>query len=512
MAAEPDQKGIAGILFLILILLGIILGTYLVHTKTNLFSKAYDQPGTSTSSSLQIINSSGESITTTDSPTVRVKLTDPGFITLCNPKVFSDLTWAVIETGQCKKGSARVKYQCQKKTKTQNTICPASSPKPASEIPAKKVVLAENEQLSVNKMTFDFTSNPMIVDYTFTNPGPGTKQIYAQFIASDNQIKIFHTTIEYSNTPLPQPALFKEEWTDLSFLKRWNFETDSGCITLQPGILNMTKCSSAGIRSKLKWDKNYPITLEGTVTAGNTVPGQFGRSYWGGLTLYDSPSQRYAELAATSHVQPNMGFDEILALTDEIQTKLTFIKPAVENQTYKFKVEYKKVGTGNFKYYYYVDGVLSDQAPVSDQFNNPDIFLLCVSFAAGSDGSRASCKFGPLTLLGVPVNSPPDYSRMSLQITPMQVKAGQNITVSWQNDPDPNKTDWLGVIPVENPQTYYGWIFAANCSQITPSVKPQENGSCTFNVGNTPPGQYKINYFLQNTHQSVSETVLEVTP
>ncbi|MBI2593159.1 hypothetical protein HYW44_00765 [Candidatus Daviesbacteria bacterium] len=246
--------------------------------------------------------------------------------------------------------------------------------------------------------------------------------IFIGLFLTQNQTGFLAQAKKPKKTPFPSPtsnALFTtwtEDWTNPNYLERWDIVTDN-CFSVNSGVMEMNNCQAGGITSKQKWDKNYEIIVEGTVAAENSVADEYNiKRYWGGLTLFNryiNPSgyddSRYGEIAVQSEVPPTYGLkDSIITLTNEYAANLKIIQPATPKQFYKFKIHFKQDGkkgkkSSGYKYFYYVNDSLVHSYP-SSMVDNPNIFILCV--ATGSGGvtiGRASCKFGPITVTGVPV-------------------------------------------------------------------------------------------------------------
>ncbi len=246
--------------------------------------------------------------------------------------------------------------------------------------------------------------------------------VFIGLFLTQNQTSFFAQAKKPKKTPSPSPTsnalltTWTEDWTNPNYLERWDIVTDN-CFSVNSGVMEMNNCQAGGITSKQKWDKNYEIIVEGTVAAENSVADEYNiKHYWGGLTLFNRyitstgvDQSRYGELAVTYNVPPSSGgTDNIIALTNEYGGNFKIIQPATPGQFYKFKINYKMDGkkgkkSSGYKYFYYVNDSLVHSYP-STIVDNPNIFILCV--ATGSGGvtiGRATCKFGPIKVSGVPV-------------------------------------------------------------------------------------------------------------
>lgn len=191
------------------------------------------------------------------------------------------------------------------------------------------------------------------------------------------------------------------------------------------------KCE-AGMFSKQMWNLDYPITVEGTVSGKSTKADDQGTlKYWAGLTLYDDnvnivtskPNPKYGEIAVAKNVPPGVSVDYFFTLTNEYSGGgATIGKPTLPNTFYKFKIEYKpqiidcktnkkgqtcslsKSKKEIAKYIYWVNDKKFQEIQ-SQMVNPPNIFLLCVSSGSNQSSSAVPhCKYGPITVTGVPNN------------------------------------------------------------------------------------------------------------
>lgn len=228
-------------------------------------------------------------------------------------------------------------------------------------------------------------------------------------------------------TPTPQPTFTPlPVWTpnfnsNEDVAQEWDLVLAKCHSITTPGILDM-ECESQGLTSKQKWNKNYDITLKGSVQAWNSRPAKGYPPYWGGLTLFDQQTieiggeliddSRYAELAVQSQVARDIDTDSVISLTDErrpypawgvLEELLTIVPQTWQN----FKIVYKAAEN---MYHYYIndnsDPVFTIEARMVD---DPNIFFLCVGLGKGAVGpstdARARCRFKKLIVEGVPIPS-----------------------------------------------------------------------------------------------------------
>lgn len=83
---------------------------------------------------------------------------------------------------------------------------PTPSPTP-EEVKTIKVVIAENPNFSTNVVElthFNLGSN--IIDYPFSDPTPGTKLVYAKFIANSGEEQVFSDSVDLVTIPSPTPT------------------------------------------------------------------------------------------------------------------------------------------------------------------------------------------------------------------------------------------------------------------------------------------------------------------
>lgn len=261
-----NQKGVIHLLLPLILLAGIIGGVYLVTSGNplKLFSKA------SLGTNISFVDQGGNPITTISSATVNVKVTSPdwpqptptstptstpsptptptptpsaklppcgnygdvnldGVVTNADANLVRQIVnGQVTPTAEQKNrgdvdGNGRItsvdvlyirRYVsgldktfpvCTKKpkpTKKPGVLGESTS----SAVVTQSVVLAEDPGFTVNKQTVNFTTNSFT--YTFSSANPGTKTLYAKFIASDGQeqnASPFPITITLQ-TPSPTPT------------------------------------------------------------------------------------------------------------------------------------------------------------------------------------------------------------------------------------------------------------------------------------------------------------------
>lgn len=103
----------------------------------------------------------------------------------------------------------------------------------------------------------------------------------------------------------------------------------------------------------------------------------------------------------------------------------------------------------------------------------------------------------------------------SLSVSPSTVVAGDTVTATWSNIPDPSATDWLGLYQAGAPDmSYISWVYVSGSA--TPSA-PMASGSVTFTIPDTAtPGSYEIRLFADNGYVRLATSspvmVSEPTP
>lgn len=184
------EKGVVHILGLLILIVGLGVGLYLVGTKTNLLPKA------SLGTNVYFVDSSGNTITQTNSATVNVKFNDPQWSSNKISLVKEANAQGVFDRFRRESRYAPApppnKSRCPQGTiMNNNGLCvpqATSSPAPpASTAPVTtvKVKLAEDPNFTSNYIEASFSAQA--VTYTFTNSNPGTKTLYAKFVASDGR-------------------------------------------------------------------------------------------------------------------------------------------------------------------------------------------------------------------------------------------------------------------------------------------------------------------------------------
>lgn len=192
-----NSGGFGSIVGIGLLLLGIIIAVFLVRQNTNLFPKAGAQ-------TITIIDSNGNVQTTTDNPTVKLRVVLPWAIKntasptplptpSCNPKVFDKETWQVVRVGACAKNKTNISYQCKNVKKVKQEKCSVGNHEvhvPGVEC-GRAIVLAEDPGFRVNVQEFKYETNPQEIYFTFSEPEKvGMRTIYAKFNAYDENDNI----------------------------------------------------------------------------------------------------------------------------------------------------------------------------------------------------------------------------------------------------------------------------------------------------------------------------------
>jgi hypothetical protein len=209
-----NEKGAMPLLILIagLGLIAFLIVSSAAPLKDKLFNALYPKPASHAASEIVFVDEEGNALTEITSPTVRVQLTAPWPIALNqneSPKqAFSLIKEANAHHRPDHKGGKATPTPLPTRTPSPTsttqptpTASPTQSPTstptatPGTEI-VTTVTLAEDEAFTINKSgPIPFSTQPFYTHYTFSNTSSGAKTLYAKFISSTGQERVYSNTI-----------------------------------------------------------------------------------------------------------------------------------------------------------------------------------------------------------------------------------------------------------------------------------------------------------------------------
>jgi len=119
-----------------------------------------------------------------------------------------------------------------------------------------------------------------------------------------------------------------------------------------------------------------------------------------------------------------------------------------------------------------------------------------VANAVARDDVAGNVQSSPMTEQAVPSSAPPSLSA-SLSAMPESTPDGGSITASWDNNPAPTATDWIGLYAKGGAGgSYLAWTYAS-CSRVPGAAAP--SGSCRFQIPRRlQPGRYELRLYAAN--------------
>ena len=193
-------------------------------------------------------------------------------------------------------------------------------------------------------------------------------------------------------------STWTEDWSDIS---DWQYQGNiPSCFANTPGSL-IGVCFSSGLYSRAKWDRRYPVTIQGQVMVEPASP---HNQAWGGIKLvngwYDSNDDALCQFAFLGQSM-GMSYDGVVANWGGIvYCYAQRWPPASPGIWHDYKIAWKPSVQ---RWYFYVDGVYRYAATARPLTGDLRAKEECVAAHPGvsGDGELARCEFGPLTVTGV---------------------------------------------------------------------------------------------------------------